>query len=239
MTLVLALKHLKPVAVGHQRYVFVHPDDPQLIVKVPTERYVARRSGARGRRHKRWVKRYVRARHHEVFLRELREQLALRAAAIALPRYVQTIVGFVETDLGMGLVSRAVTDRRGGLAPSLSLLAAQGQLTGTVRRHLDEFFAWFLDSPVVVGDLNAGNLVYGFDAEHGDHFVIIDGLGDKNIIPFSSLSRRLNRWGKKRRVRRIKTEIARIEAKYSGQLVFRESRWRRRNMDGLPARPLS
>ena len=208
MTELLVLKHREPAAIGRQRYVFVHPGDPDLIIKVPTEGYVARRSDIGGRPHKRWIKKYLRSRHYQVFLRELREQLALRATGETLPCHVQTITGFVETDMGMGVVSRAVRTRDGALAPALPQLIAQGRFTAAARRHLDEFYEWLLSSPVVVGDLNIGNIVYGYTPGFGEHFVIIDGLGDKNAIPFSSISARLNRLGKMRRIRRLDQQIA-------------------------------
>ena len=209
MNQLLHLKHLQPVAIGRQRYVFVHPDDPGLIVKVVTEGYVARRSDKGGRPYKRWHKNYIRSRHHQVFLREIKEHLALRAAESSLPPYVQEIVGFAEADIGMGVVSRAVRDRNGDLAPTLRTLLEEGRFDGEARGHLDEFFDWLLHSVVVIGDLNAGNIVYGYDPRWGDHFVVIDGIGDKNIIPLSSMSMRLNRMSKERRIRRINQEIAR------------------------------
>ena len=208
MNQLVHLKHLEPVAIGRQRYVFVHPDDPGLIVKVVTEGYVARRSDKGGRPYKRWYKNYIRSRHHQVFLREINEHLALRAAESSLPRYVQEIVGFAETDIGMGVVSRAVRDRNGDLAPTLRTLLEEGRFDGEARGHLDEFFCWLLHSVVVIGDLNAGNVVYGYDPQWGDHFVVIDGIGDKNIIPLSSMSARLNRMSKERRIKRINEEIA-------------------------------
>lgn len=219
MNQLLHLKHLVPVAIGRQRYVYVHPDDPGLIVKVVTEGYVARRSDKGGRPYKRWHKNYIRSRHHQVFLREIKEHLALRAAESALPRYVQEIVGFVETDVGMGVVSRAVRDRSGNLAPTLRTLLEEGRFDETARRHLDEFFEWLLKSVVVIGDLNAGNLVYGYDRAHGDHFVVIDGIGDKNIIPLSSMSTRLNRMSKERRIKRINQEIARTASKLAAPVA--------------------
>jgi hypothetical protein len=106
-------------------------------------------------------------------------------------------------------VSRAVRDRDGILAPTLRKLLEAGRFDDKARRHLDEFFDWLLRSVVIIGDLNAGNLVYGYDPANGDHFVVIDGIGDKNIIPLSSMSLRLNRMSKERRIRRINEEIAR------------------------------
>jgi hypothetical protein len=209
----LALSHLEPAAIGRQRYVFVHPSDPDLIVKVTTEGYIERRRGLIGKWYKNWHRRRLRSRHFLVFLREIREHLALRAAGPELPPHVQSVVGFVETDMGLGLVSRAVRGRDGKLAPTLTALLRDGRFDDHARRKLDEFFAWLIDSPVVIGDLNVGNLVYGYDRAVGDHFVVIDGLGDKNIIPLNSISRSLNRMSKLRRVERINAAIARLQPK--------------------------
>lgn len=206
----LAVRHLEPAAIGRQRYVFVHPSDPGLIVKVPTEGYVDRRSGKTGKKYKRWHRRRLRSRHNLVYLREIREHLALRAAASELPPHVQVIVGLVETDMGLGLVSRAVRGRDGELAPTLATLLGDGRFDDKARRKLDAFFAWLLESPVVVGDLNVGNIVYGHDPAFGDHFVIIDGLGDKNVIPLNSVSPLLNRMSKSRRIDRLHADIARL-----------------------------
>ena len=51
----------------------------------------------------------------------------------------------------------------GELAPSLSSLVIEGKFDQRARAHLDEFYAWLLASPVVVRDLSAHNIVYGFD----------------------------------------------------------------------------
>jgi hypothetical protein len=204
----LELRTLTPVARGKQRYVFVHPADPGLIVKVPTERYVRSRAGQGGKWYKKWHKSLTRSRHNLIFLREIKEHLALRAADNELPHHVQDTVGFVETDLGMGVVTRAVRGRTGELAPTLLGLLQTGHFTSEARGKLEAFFAWLLDSPVVVGDLHAGNLLYGYAEGIGEHFVIVDGLGEKNLIPLNSLSGRANSWSKARRIKRLRRQIA-------------------------------
>jgi hypothetical protein len=202
----LALKHLTPLPTGSQRYVFRHPLDPELIVKIPRESggADARRAGGA------WYKLPTRYRQFRSFMREMREQIAVRAAAPELPRHMQIIVGFAETDLGFGLVSRAVTGRDGELAPNLRDLLLQDRFTDEVRADLDAFFAWMLASPVVLGDVHIGNLVYGYEPAVGNYFVIVDGIGDKNVIPLNSLSPLLNRMSKRRRIRRIEAKIARL-----------------------------
>ena len=204
----MIVSSLQPIGNGSQRTVFVYPDDPSLIVKVPHARYVERRSG---RYSWRWYKKYwrrrLRTRHFIVFLREINEQFAVRAVCSGIPPHMQTILGFVETDLGMGLVCRCVRGKGGELAPTLRSVVLEGRFDQSARRHLEEFFAWLLDSPLIVSDLNLGNIVYGHDPEKGALFVVVDGIGDKNLIPLSSLSRRLNKMAKQRRIRRLRAEV--------------------------------
>lgn len=208
----ISLKDLDPVAAGKQRYVFRHPDYPGLLIKITRASYASSQTGNRGR----WYKLPRRYLHHTVTLRELREQLAVRAAAPELSRHIQEIVGFVETDLGYGVVSRAVCGRDGNLAPSLRDIVLAGRFTDATRADLEEFYAWMLASPVVLGDVHIGNLVYGYEADRGDYFAVIDGIGDKNLIPFNSISQRLNRRSKLRRIARINRQIQ-IFASDAGQ----------------------
>lgn len=206
----LRLRDVEPVARGKQRYVFVHPDDSRLIVKVPTERYMRSRGGQGGKWYKKWHKSLTRSKHNLIFLREIREHLALRASG-ALPSYVQDIVGFIETDIGLGVATRAVRDRTGALAPTLLTLLREGRFSDEARGKLEQFFAWLVDAPIVVGDLHAGNLLYGYAEGPGEHFVIVDGLGERNLIPLKSLSSRINRFSKRRRIRRLRGQVASYE----------------------------
>lgn len=215
----MKLSHLEPVAVGSQRYVFVHPQNPDLLVKVPTEKYRAHNTGTVGPWHKRFFRSRRRMKHFQVFLREIREHLALRAESPLQSPHVQNLIGFAETDMGNGLVTEAVRDRSGDLAPTLRHLLRSGRFDAVAERQLEIFFAWLLESPLIVGDLTVGNLVYGYRPDIGEHFVLIDGLGEKNLIPFNSLSRRLNRRTKLRKIGRVRARIERERA----ALAARES----------------
>jgi len=212
----LVLSEQRPAAVGKQRWVFVHPNDPDLIVKVPTPDYVHRRSGKGGRWYKKWGKRRSRSRHFLVYLRELKEHFAVRASGASVPLHMQTLLGFAETDMGMGLISRAVRASNGELAPTLQSLLQNELFDEGAREQLNLFFAWLLDSPVIVGDLNVANIVYGYSEGSGHHFVVVDGLGEKNLVPFNSLSRHLNRRSKLRKIARLERRIAHILAKAAG-----------------------
>jgi len=204
----VAIGQLQPIGRGSQRYVFVHPDDPGMIVKVPHEQYVARRSGVYSWRwYKKYWRRRLRTRHFIVFFREVKEHLAVRAAGPAIPPHMQTIIGFVETDLGMGLVCHCIRTDNGALAPTLRTIVQENRFDQQVERDLDAFFAWLLGSPIVVSDINSRNLVYGHNPQHGNLFVLIDGIGEKNLVPLSSMSPWLNKKAKQRRIQRLRAEI--------------------------------
>lgn len=204
----LKLAHLRPFAAGSTRFVYRHPDDPDLVVKVIRPELVARRFGkdARMRISRRRYRQFL------IFLREVREHLAVYAHDESGRHFMQSIVGFVETDLGLGLVARAVRGHDGELAPTLEALVCENRFTDAVRRDLERLVEQVRASEVVVADLNPTNIVYGWDAEHGDHFVLVDGLGEKTLIPVRSFSRRLNRIGKERFIRRLYCDIARLAA---------------------------
>lgn len=200
----IKLAHLKPLAAGAIRYVFAHPGDPDLLIKVIRADAIEQRFGS-GRP---WYKMTRRYRHFVSYLREVREEIAMRAQGAHLPS-LQKIVGFADTDLGFGLVVAAAKDRDGNLAPTLPRLISDGGFDQPARAALDCCLQELLDSPVVLADLHGANLVYAWTEPLGQHFVLIDGIGCKTLFPFSRMSRTLNRYAKRRQIERLHELIER------------------------------
>jgi PhoP regulatory network protein YrbL len=200
---VIELGNRVPVASGSTRDVYLHPGDDSLLIKVVPAGVIERRY-VRGRA---WYKTPRRYRHFMTYLREVREQIALRALSKTHPPSLQKIVGFADTDLGFGLVVKAVRDRQGRLAPTLEQLLAEGRFDATARADLEACIGELMDLPIVLADMHIANFVYGWSEEHGDHFVLIDGIGCKNLIPFNRLSCWVNRYSKGRRVQRLMRSV--------------------------------
>lgn len=198
------LSDREPLARGRSRLVFEHPDDPSLIIKVIRPDVIDARFGSGAA----WYKRRRRFGRYISYVREFQEHVAVRASCDASPHFLQEVHGLVETDLGLGLVTSAARTEDGRLAPSLSELMQNGGFDRDAADRLEEFLRQLLDCPVIVSDLNPGNLVYAHTPDHGRHFVLIDGLGNNNIWPLKALSRRLNRRSKLGRIRYLKTKIA-------------------------------
>jgi PhoP regulatory network protein YrbL len=192
-----------PIASGSTRDVYLHPHDNGLLIKVVPAAVIEKRY-VRGRP---WYKTPRRYRHLMTYLREVREQIALWAQTRTHPRCVQKIVGFVNTDLGFGLVVEAVKDRQGRLAPTLERLLVEGRFDAAARADLEACIAELMELPIVLADMHIANFVYGWSEEHGDHFVLIDGIGCKNLIPFNRLTPLVNRYSKSRRVQRLMSSV--------------------------------
>lgn len=206
-TMETGLLHLAaetPVAKGGNRVIYAHPTDRRLLVKVLTERHReewGRRSAIYRRLRPSGPYRY--------FLRELDEYVMLHAAGDTDLGFVNPIIGITDSDLGLAVITRAIFGPDGEYAPTLKRLALTGAFTPELARKLDEFLERVLRSSVVVGDLSASNILYGSEDGNAPRFVLIDGMGEKNFIPVSSLSAFMNRRTKLRKMARLRRALER------------------------------
>jgi hypothetical protein len=202
---VLALGRCTPVAEGYMRRVYAHPHRHDALVKViraDTQR--ARTRGARN-----WLKRRGRTRQYVVFLREIREYLALRARAPqAAP--ISHIFGFEHTDAGLGLVVERLHGEDGALAPTLIDLFTRHGDAPWLREGIAALFDALREHHVVVSDVNPGNVVHGRGSDGVARFALVDGFGDKNVIPLCSLSKRYNAYVLRGLQRKLMRRIERL-----------------------------
>lgn len=203
----LILKHLEPVAAGTRRFVFVHPHDSGLLVKV-----------LRPDRMKDWWPRPVpwrrrtrRFQHLFPFFQEVREHMAACVEDGRPPRHLQNIVGFADTDYGLGLVYSAVRQPDGRLAPTLSSLIRTAEPDACIAAF-EEFKKWLMQSRIVISELHMSNIVCTTDVK-GFHLVLIDGVGDKAIIPLRGYIPWLNRWRKRQYLTKLEQTLRRIREK--------------------------
>lgn len=201
----LALHGRTPVAEGYMRRVYAHPHRDDALVKViraDTQR--ARTQGARN-----WLKRRGRTRQYVVFLREIREYLALRARAPqAAP--ISHIFGFAQTDAGLGLVVERLHGEDGALAPTLIELFARHGDAPWLRAGIAALFDALREHHVVVSDVNPGNVVHGRGSDGVPRFALVDGFGDKSVIPVCSLSKRYNAYVLRGLQRKLMRRIERL-----------------------------
>ncbi len=202
---IIKLSGKEPVRIGRKRYVFAHPADPDLLIKVFRSRT---NSDEHSPCRKKLQDIYRRYSYMTCFMRDFREYIYSRYGQQSdLVNHLQTIVGLVDTDLGLGLVVTGFFDVKGRLAPTLNSLILEGQMNPEREKKLEEFFNKIINSVLVVGDLNVRNIVLAYHPDKGEYFALVDGLGDKTFIPIHRLSKWINRYRKKKRIQQIKKRI--------------------------------
>lgn len=203
MNRVLSLKDRQPIAKGGLRLVYEHPDDPSLLVKVMRPEAVADRYG----KGQPWYKRRRRFRQYILFAREALEFLATWASHGRTLSIAQRVAGFIETDMGLGLVTDAVRGPDGALAPTLASLIDRKLFDSEAQDALEEFLTELLNCDLVIADLHERNLVYAAGEDGKRRFVMIDGIGASTILPLKAFIPSLNRRNKKAKIRRLRERM--------------------------------
>jgi hypothetical protein len=194
----------KPVAVGHLRYVFQHPTEPDFLIKIMRADAIEERwtNGP-------WYRRFSRMSYYNGFVREFKEYVSSIAASPHGVSPLARIVGVEMTDLGLGQVVEKVRGADGALAPTLNAWVRRDGFTPAVEAAMNDFLERLLEHNVIAADLHEWNLVHGSDSRGGPHLLMIDGFGEKNIVPHSSMSRSHNA---KRTRKRYARMLARVRS---------------------------
>jgi len=192
-----------PLVSGHQRSVYGVPDISDTVLKIPHYR----QQDGMHRVFKRSLRRMFPAGRFRVLTKEAEFQMALtlrypsEAVLLPLPQFR----GFVATDEGLGALWQMAAARAGGLGRNLRQIAEDGDLD-SVRGPLNTCAARLFRFGIVAPDLHAGNLVLDETAALA-RFLLVDGFGDRNVIPVRSMSRRLNEASLNKQLAHVAAEV--------------------------------
>lgn len=181
------LAEAEPIATGHVREVYQHPDDPDLLIKVIASGSIEERWNRAP-----WYRRMARSGPYKDFVREFREYVSSIYTGGYDDVPIARVVGLDMTDIGLGQIVEKVRTPDGRLAPTLHDWVKAEGYTAHTQAELDGFHARLLSHNVIAADLHAWNVVYGEDSRGGPRLVMIDGFGEKNIIPHCSMNRAHN-----------------------------------------------
>lgn len=189
----LNLADREPFAVGGTRRCYVHPDDDNLCVKVlrPDRTAAARLANARG-----W-RRLKGRRGFDDQRKELKAYRQLSRRCFGDWTHVPRCHGAVDTDQGIGIVTDLHRDWHGGFPANLEellpvapvapvALAAAGGPTGALGAAIDEFKAWLRRTRFLSRDLLPHNIIAVAVEQNRYRLVIVDGIGNSELLPLSS-----------------------------------------------------
>lgn len=202
----LVLNETLLVAKGQRCLVYSHPNDNNLLIKVLNAQFCNKNS-FKARLLKR-IPAIHRFRLSKCYIRELIESVRLRFNDnYSPPICLQKVTGIVDTNLGPGIVVWAERGRDGHYAPTLKHLIQTHQFNDQVQRKLEEFYHQLAHCDVAVSDTVPRNLVYAYDKTVGDHFVLIDGIGEKTLLPYLRLSAYLRKRFRLRQIKQLKKRV--------------------------------
>ncbi|WP_313572877.1 YrbL family protein [Pseudescherichia sp.] len=179
------------LAKGNDRYVFQHPHDSQLLIKVVIPGIVKYKSKLR-----------------EVY-RDVKE---CKPNNQTDSLYIQKIEGLVETNRGVGQVIVKECDEHSDIAPTLYQLALNKELDAGKLQKLNVFLAWFVTTGVIINSLHCKNIVYAWDSARQEYrFKVIDGFGDKTLFQLSKLSGVIRDKNKLKCLKRMLRDLNRLQ----------------------------
>lgn len=184
----LQLSDQEPLAKGGHRDVYACPSQPELLIKVTRPRTRRNRSFS-----KRLVRRLM---PDSAFRNALKEiECEMKAALKSGPDIAQLPLarsfGIVQTDVGPGVVVEKIQSDDGDLARHLSWMCKRNVLNDAILENLNSFVQKLYAFQIVGRDIHEMNIVYG-QRDQVHMFFLIDGYGERNLVPLRTLSRRLN-----------------------------------------------
>lgn len=159
------------VGKGSSRICYVHPEDERKCVKV------------------------IYTRRQDINQLEMKHYRRFQRRRVSWELMARPY-GFVETTAGEGAVFSLSRDFDGGISKPLDWYLAHEQMNGMslqLQKALEQFKAFLFREGIVVRELKPDNLVYQRLSVERGRLVLIDGVGNNQLLPFANYSRRLAR----------------------------------------------
>lgn len=180
----LDLSEARLIAQGGVRFVYEHDDFPGMLIKIYKPGIIDDEGHFIGKKRKRMKLRRRLGAFVQVN-REIAEFLAFQAKPSNRRGQwpIAKMFGFVETEIGLGVLTEKLTAPDGGLAPTLVALVRGRQFSPHYRAALQRFFQDLEDRHICLCDPHPSNIVFAGDIENDGRFIAIDGLGAKTLLP--------------------------------------------------------
>lgn len=150
---------------GKQRQCYQHPEIPELCVKVTVKATSKRRDQS---------------------LRELIYYKLLEKRGVSWDR-IAKCYGWIQTNLGRGLVFELIRDKKNQPLPNLEeQLKANNIDKEEVSHELKSLKKWIIRSSIIVADLRPANIVYNPDRPKGKRLILVDGVSNRNLFKLAS-----------------------------------------------------
>ncbi|KTC91256.1 YrbL family protein [Fluoribacter dumoffii] len=193
---------------GCRRLIYFHPHNKDFLIKISKftqEQY----------RNNQKISYRNNYRYFKYLTREIAEYARLRLCVSSSPHIIQKIIGFVDTNLGMGLVVKTEKDKEGALAPTLEYLINNNLWNDQVGQDFEFFLRQLSQTDICVSDLTLQNIVYAYNFGQGYYFVLIDGTEDNCFIPLRFYNKFCRTVHRKQKIKNLRAQIHSLLEKQS------------------------
>lgn len=202
----IKIKNLEYLGSGTVKNVFLHPENERLIIKLikpelVNEWGIFSKHG--------FLKGSLNQGIYRQFRRELIQYMQLCKQTYAEKRFLfpmETPYGLVQTDQGLGLVAEKIVAPC-GKGQSLEDLAKARVLEPKHHKALASFFNECVRLHLVFGEVNYAGLMYTEGRSGQPEFVLVDGIGEKLLIPMRTWFPSVNARYIRTIQRRIQTQL--------------------------------
>ena len=199
----LKLADLEPFAIGGTRRCYVHPQDEQLCVKILRP---DRTPAARHRKAKGW-RRLKGERGFDDQRKECKAYDALLKRGQRNWRHVPRYHGTVATDQGIGIVTDLQRNYDGRFPLNLEELLPNG-MTETISTAIGEFQTWLRRDLFLSRDLLPHNIIAVAESPRRYRLMIVDGIGNSEMLPLSSWFKACARRKVERKIRKFNMRVS-------------------------------
>ena len=195
----------KPFAQGGNRLCFIHPQQPEVCIKVRRPDFTL----ADCRRKKGFPKNLRPLYFFDDNREEFKTISKLNSSKGEIAsRHVYRCYGFVETDLGKGLATELIRDPDGRISLSLKQYIWKSGFNRSCQAAVDALKKFWMTHLIPSRDLLTHNIVAQQDESGGvERLVVIDGLGSPHVIPFGWLPPVLQQRQVRERIKRFDLKI--------------------------------
>lgn len=198
----LSVESCVRVGQGTIKNVYQHPHDPHKVIKTIRPELVADDGGFASQGPRR---RALFQGAYRQFRRHLLQYLQLCKSTRGSGQFsfpIETPTGLIGTTEGLGLITEKVI-APDGKCWTLHNLATGPGLEDKHLRALVRFFDDCVRLHVVFGEVNAAGLMYTESRNDRPEFVLVDGIGEKLLIPVRAMSSRISA----RHIRKVQARI--------------------------------
>ncbi|WP_019671979.1 YrbL family protein [Psychrobacter lutiphocae] len=214
----IVVENLDLLGKGTQKLVYAYPEDDGKVIKIMRPEN-ATADGGRATQH------HLRSHRHQgiyrQFRRELLQYLQLCKNHYSQNQYIfpiETVHGFIGTNQGLGLVTEKIISPT-GQSLTLEHLLIKGLYGDEQQQALARFFDDCCDFHVVFGEINIGGIMYTEQRQGRPEFVLVDGIGEKLLIPFRSMSKSINT----KNIRKVEQRIYQDIIEYQTKLKIKKN----------------